>query len=306
MADPIAGTGEDATGLLRIGLLQLPPDPDPERNRRRGMEACVAARDRAADIALLPELFGTGGAPLEAADARDLRRWLSRALSPDADLVCSYADLAARLGIAIALPYLERTADRPRNSVSVFDRHGRLALHYSKVHTCRFDWERELEPGEGFPVAEIDIAAGPVAVGCMICFDREFPESARLLMLAGAELILVPNACRMEANRSAQLLARAFENMLALALANEAGADSGGGSLLADGMAFDADGRSRDMCRFAAGPAEGVYVAALDLAALRDYRRREVWGDAYRRPRLYGVLVDERPRPPFVRPDAAR
>ncbi len=51
----------------------------------------------------------------------------------------------------------------------------------------------------------------------MICFDREFPESARILMLKGAELILVPNACPMEINRLSQLRGRAFENMIAVA-----------------------------------------------------------------------------------------
>ena len=40
----------------------------------------------------------------------------------------------------------------------------------------------------------------------MICYDREFPESARILMLQGAELILVPNACGLDLNRLAQIL----------------------------------------------------------------------------------------------------
>ena len=45
------------------------------------------------------------------------------------------------------------------------------------------------------------IDCGEVKVGAMICYDREFPESARIMMLKGAELILVPNACPMEINR---------------------------------------------------------------------------------------------------------
>ena len=54
----------------------------------------------------------------------------------------------------------------------------------------------------------------------MICFDRAQPESARILMLKGAELILVPNACPMEINSLAQLRGRACENMLAIATCN--------------------------------------------------------------------------------------
>lgn len=56
----------------------------------------------------------------------------------------------------------------------------------------------------------------------MICYDREFPESARILMPKGAELILVPNACFLEHNRISQLRARAFENTVAVAVANYA------------------------------------------------------------------------------------
>ncbi len=48
--------------------------------------------------------------------------------------------------------------------------------------------ERNLTPGEDFYVTDLDTARGPVRVGAMICYDREFPESARLLMLKGAEL----------------------------------------------------------------------------------------------------------------------
>ena len=56
------------------------------------------------------------------------------------------------------------------------------------MHTCDFGAERALTPGEDFRVAELDTACGRVKVGAMICYDREFPESARILMLRGAEL----------------------------------------------------------------------------------------------------------------------
>ena len=118
---------------------------------------------------------------------------------------------------AIGITLLEQFADAPRNSMVLFDRFGRKVLTYAKVHTCDFDAERYLTPGDDFPVAALDTACGEVKVGGMICYDREFPESARILMLNGAELILVPNACPMEINRLAQLRSRAYENMLAIA-----------------------------------------------------------------------------------------
>ena len=72
------------------------------------------------------------------------------------------------------------------------------------MHTCDFAEECRLTPGEAFPVADLDTDKGIVKVGSMICYDRELPESARILMLKGAELLLVPNACPMEINRLAQ------------------------------------------------------------------------------------------------------
>ena len=119
--------------------------------------------------------------------------------------------------MAVGITLLEKTGDNPRNTLVLFDRFGNRKLTYSKVHTCDFDVERNLTPGEGFSTVALDTACGEVQVGAMICFDREFPESARILMLQGAELILVPNACPMEINRLSQLRARAFENMLAIA-----------------------------------------------------------------------------------------
>ena len=181
--------------------------------------------------------------------------------------------------MAIGVTYLERSAEGPRNAVTLFDASGREALRYAKVHTCSFDLpEQALAPGTGFPVARLETRAGPVAVGAMICFDREFPEAARLLALGGAELILVPNACELEANRLGQVRARAFENMAAVAVANYAAPQENGHSTVVDPIAFDAEGRSRDTRVFEAGEAEEVCVVRLDLGALREWRRREVWG----------------------------
>ncbi|MGW8322504.1 MAG: hypothetical protein ACWGSD_13215 [Thermodesulfobacteriota bacterium] len=59
-------------------------------------------------------------------------------------------------------------------------------------------------------------------------------------------------------------------------------------------ITFDVDGRSRDTRVFEAGEAEGVCVVRLDLAALRDWREREVWGNRCRRPETYGALVEPR------------
>ena len=139
----------------------------------------------------------------------------------------------------------------------------------------------------------------------MICYDREFPESARILMLKGAELILVPNACPMEINRLSQLRGRAFENMTAIATCNypEGVPDCNGHSSVFDGIAFKETEDNYDMRILEAGGEEGIYLASLDLDALRSYRKAEAFGNAYRHPGKYGKLVEEEIREPFTRAD---
>ncbi|MFT8344266.1 carbon-nitrogen hydrolase family protein [Clostridium beijerinckii] len=77
-------------------------------------------------------------------------------------------------------------------------------------------------------------------MGAMICYDREFPESARILMLKGAEIILVPNACPMEINRISKLRSRAYENMVGIATVNypKGKPDCNGHSSAFDGIAY--------------------------------------------------------------------
>ncbi|MGI6177569.1 MAG: carbon-nitrogen hydrolase family protein [Eubacterium sp.] len=288
--------------VLKIALLQIKPCKTIEENLRKGMEACRAAKQKGADIALFPEMWSIGYDIYD----RPVEEWKSEAVSGDSGFVHAFRDLAKQLDMAIAITLLEKYEGDPRNSLILFDRSGRKQFTYAKVHTCDFDVERNLTPGDDFYVTTLDTARGDVKVGAMICFDREFPESARIIMLKGAELILVPNACPMEINRLSQLRARAFENMLAIATCNypDTVPDCNGISTVFDGVAYlpDSDD-SRDTCIFRAGGAEGVYIGELDLDRLRSYRQTEVQGNAYRHPKKYGLLVDTAIEPPFVRDD---
>ena len=220
-----------------------------------------------------------------------------------------FAELAAELDMAIAITFLEQHEPKPRNTVCFFDRHGKIQYCYSKVHICNFgeeDDESVLDAGDDFFVTELDTKEGVIKVGSMICYDREFPESARILMLMGAEIVLVPNACPMEINRLSQLRGRAYENMIGIATCNypQGKPDCNGHSSAFDGVAYlPGEEGSRDMCILEADGEEGLWLAEFDLELLRSYRRQEVHGNAYRRPELYGLLTGDTVRPPFVRKD---
>lgn len=228
----------------------------------------------------------------------DMEKLHKLAISQDSEFVKRFSETALELDMAIAITFLEEHEPKPRNTVCLFDRHGKLVYRYSKVHICDFgekDDESVLDAGDDFITKDLDTRIGNIRVGSMICYDREFPESARILMLQGAELILVPNACPMEMNRLAQLRGRAYENMLAIATCNYPSPhpDCNGHSTLYDGVVYvPGMPGSRDMCLFEAGSGEGIYIANLDFEMLRDYRKREVWGKNHRRPELYGAIAD--------------
>lgn len=288
--------------MLKIALLQIAPCNNLDDNLKKGIECCKRAKELGADIALFPEMWSNGYNIYD----RPVDDWKKEAISIDSDFINTFGILAKQLHMAIGITLLEKYKNAPRNSLALFDRCGELKFVYAKVHTCDFDVERNLTAGEDFYVTTLDTSCGKVNIGAMICYDREFPESARILMLKGAELILVPNACPMEINRLSQLRARAFENMLAIATCNypKIVPDCNGGSSVFDGVVYlpDMEG-SRDTCILQAGEEEGIFIAELDLKQLQEYREKEVFGNAYRHPKKYTILTESKVGQPFIRSD---
>ena len=283
---------------LKIAILQLLPGVSLDENLQKGVDACREAKAMGADIALFPEMWSVGYSIPE-----DIDLLKSTAVSAESDFVAAFGALAKELDMAIGITFLESFSPLPRNTLRLFDRHGRAVLTYAKVHTCDFGDECRLTPGEDFYVADLDTASGTVKTGAMICYDREFPESARILMLKGAEIILVPNACPMEINRISQLRGRAYENMVGIVTVNYpyGKPDCNGHSTAFDGIAYRVDGSGgRDTLVLEAGEREGIYLADLPLEDIREYRRSEVHGNAYRRPEKYRLLTEQTDRKSVV------
>ena len=147
----------------------------------------------------------------------------------------AFVALAQELDLNIAITYLEAHQPKPRDTVSILNGKGDVVLNYSKVFICNFGEEELLRDnpntdeigcdvncsaGESFSVCRLNGAEGEVQVGAMICADREFPEPATELMLKGAELIVIPNACTWDDIRTAGLKTRAHENLVGVAMAN--------------------------------------------------------------------------------------
>lgn len=289
---------------LKVALLQIAPTDSLSGNLEKGTAFCKKAKEQGADIALFPEMWSCGYTIPENID--ELK---ALAVSADGEFVTVFGNLAKELNMAIGITFLEAFEPLPRNTLCIFDRFGNKILTYAKVHTCVFGDEARLTAGNEFVVSDLNTENGNVQIGAMICYDREFPESARILMLKGAEIILVPNACPMEINRLTQLRARAFENMVGIATCNypEGKPDCNGHSTAFDGMAYALDDSgSRDTLILEADEKEGIYIADFDIETIRAYRKNEAWGNAYRRPEMYGLLLSENIAEPFIRPDGRK
>jgi len=182
------------------------------------------AASRGCDLIVFPECFVQG---------YSIRpETLALAETPDGAAASALRAMAVESRVAIVCGFLERSPGnpaRPFNAALVVGADGRLAGVYRKTHL----FEREHEaftPGDDYPVFSLSVGAGSGAgrsgralrLGVCICADIEYPEVARVLMLAGAQVLAVPSA-DMEpyrAQQAANLASRAIENNAYVALAN--------------------------------------------------------------------------------------
>ncbi len=246
------------------------------------------AAENNADILLLPECFITGyELPIENKNA----------LTDDSELIKMLCTAAKQLQIGVVATAFTQGRTKPQNSAFVIDKGGKVLIKYSKVHTCDFADEKCLESGNEFKVCDFH----GIKIGIMICYDREYPESARILMLKGAEIILVPNDCGAMSPRVQALSTRAYENMTGIVMSNPNGKNQGYSCAFSP-ICWDRNGVCVDNTIFLADEmTEGLYYASFDMEKLRSYRKREMMGNTFRKVKAYGDLLSGNIDYPFVR-----
>lgn len=305
---------------LKIAVIQAAyAGKDIESNKTKGIELVRKAKDMGADLVLFPECWLHGyDFPLVAENMTaeeqmelehcpsdwesvkknaNYREWEDRALDEESEPICEFCHLARELSVGIVMTCYTKGRERPRNSALLIDKSGCIKMVYSKVHTCSFSVESMLESGEEFKVCEFE----GVRIGIMICYDREYPESARVLMLKGAEIILVPNSCGGMKPRVNALSTRAYENMTGVVMANIA-TPGCGRSCAFSPVAWDKEGREQEMTMFLADDkTEDIYIAEYDIDELRAYRSSEMMGDTFRRTEAYADILKATVKEPFIR-----
>ncbi len=248
------------TKTLTVALVQHPCDADRRANRETVERGLREAARSGARLALLQELHDTPYfCQTEDPQRFDLAEPVPGPRSEE------LAALARELGIVIVASLFEKRAPGLyHNTAVVFDNDGRLAGCYRKMHIPDDPGYYEkyyFTPGDlGFQ--PIDTAVG--RLGVLVCWDQWFPEAARLMALAGAELLLYPTAIgwdphdeedekarQLEAWRTVQR-GHAVANGLPLLCCNRIGTETA-----PDGNAIDFWGHS-----FIAGPQGEILAEA--------------------------------------------
>ena len=171
-------------GVLKVALLQLAPRGSEEENLAAAERWVREAAAQGADVAVLPEMYSVGYCALcpvtwaaNASAASEAYAWAGGAPSTaDSPFVARMAALAKELGLGIQASYLRASpaGGPPLNAVALLDAWGELVHGYDKMHTAVWSQcEALTQPGNRPVVSSLRTRLGPVAVGSMICADRE-------------------------------------------------------------------------------------------------------------------------------------
>jgi predicted amidohydrolase len=293
--------------IFKIAIVQENRDPyDSKCNTEKGLIIVKKAKERGADIVLFPECWITGYkfpsvdetlTVKEIMETSQFKEWNDLAIDENSQYIKAFCGIAKELNVGIVITAYTKGINRPQNSAFVISKNGEILMKYSKVHTCDFAEERMLECGEQFKVCDFE----GIKIGIMICYDREYPESARILMLKGAEVILLPNDCGSMPPRVQALSTRAYENMVGVVMANPPGINAGCSCAFSP-ITWDRNGVPIDNTIIMADDeTEGIFMAEYDMEELRDYRRHEMMGNTFRKVKAYAVLLNDEIKEPFKR-----
>ncbi len=278
---------------LKVAALQLAFSDNEQENIATVAALVREAAAKGAKVVLPPELFEgpyfcrtqdeslfAGARPVESHPA-----------------VLAMRKLAAELEVHIPTSFFEADGHHHYNSLAMIDDRGAVMGVYRKSHIPDGPGYQEkfyFRPGNsGFKTWPT--SAGTLGVG--ICWDQWYPETARSLMLMGAEILLYPTAIGTEPHDPGldtsrlwrrAMIGHAVSNVVPVVAANRIGEESGQRFY---GHSFICDERGDIQAEFGATES-GVLVATLDLDAAK--RHRAAFGFFRdRRPELYGRLTED-------------
>jgi len=269
---------------MRIALAQLSASPDRSANLEKILGSMTSARAAGAELIAFPEVILDRFFPQVPGDQAALA--LAETVpGPTSDRI---AAKARELGLVTVFNLYELDAKGRRfDSSPVYDADGTLLGITRMLHITDYALFHEQDyyhPGDrGMPVYETKIGK----VGVAICYDRHYPEVMRALGVAGAELVVIPQAGTLgewpEGLYEAEVRTAAFQNGYFTALANRVGVE---GKLHFSGESFVCDSEGQVVARGKTDE-EDLVLVDIDLARCATSTARKLFWK-HRRAELYG------------------
>lgn len=252
-----------------VAALSLTPEPwAKEANLAKFERYARKAAAQGAQVIVAPEgyLEGYVGNDKRTADLKQERYAAEAAEELNGPLLNRVRALAKELRVYLMLGFAEKRDGKVYNSAVMFSPDGAVASHYSKSHTMND--EPFNTKGVSFPVTKTTYGQW----GTLICFDRQVPETARLLALQGADTIFVPAWGGYGEMNDLMMRVRAYENGVNLAFVHPKRA-----------LLIDSAG---NIIAQSKGEGDQIVMARMEVSAKRKHSMLK-----YRRPELYGDLV---------------
>ena len=279
---------------VTLAATQMSCSWDIDDNIARAEALVRAAAADGAQMILLQELFETPYFCL----TQDIDHFALAKSMGQSRVVSHFSALAKELGVVLPISYFEEAGLARYNSIVLVDADGSVLANYRKTHIPQAPGYEEkfyFSPGDsGFRVVQTRFGR----LGCGICWDQWFPETARSLALQGAEVLMFPTAIGSEPGNPEldsaghwrrTMQGHAAANMIPLIASNRVGTeDAGDVSMTFYGTSFIA-GYTGEILSDADRNAETFITATVDLDAAALYRGS--WGVFRdRRPETYEAL----------------
>ena len=271
---------------MKIALVQQTASHDQQANVEKGLANARAAAQAGAEVICFAELAFDRFYPQHVA-TDDL---LQKAVPIPGDITERFAAIAREHQCVIILNLFERDGQRTFDSSPVIDADGTILGTTRMIHITEYDCFHEqgyYAPGNN-GVEVFETRHGKI--GIAICYDRHFPEYMRALGVAGADLVVVPQAGAVdewpEGLFEAEMRVAAFHNGYFTALCNRVGEEE---RLTFAGESFVCDPSGNTLAR-AGKCIEEVLHCELDLKQIADSNARQLFMK-HRRPELYAEWI---------------
>ncbi|MEW5810830.1 MAG: carbon-nitrogen hydrolase family protein [Actinomycetota bacterium] len=253
------------TTSVTVAVAQFAPGEDKDANLEAVSGYVTEATDQGANLVVFPEYA------MFTASAMD-ERFLASAESLDGPFVSALQELARRAAVTIVAGLNETTerADRIHNTLVAVDDGGKVAAIYRKLHLYdAFGYSESRFVRAGVVSAPETFTVGALTFGLQTCYDLRFPETTRRLVDAGVDTVLIPAewvpGAQKEDHWTTLVRARAIENTVYVAAADQCGAHGAGNSMIVDPMG---------VVLASIGEEAGVVSARLDSARIERVRQK--------------------------------